>query len=159
MATYRRRAGQTATGKKKNNIRLDTSVIEDMLAELEAMGGNVEKAVIDALGQAAETVRDDTKEAVKKGNLPAGGKYSTGQTAKSVVTDTTVRKDGSVYWVPVGFDFDEPGAGGFLISGTPWVEPVPELYKMFVQKRYMRQIQEDIWSVVEDYLEEARKKA
>ena len=159
MATYRRRAGQIATGQKKKNVVLDLSCVEDLLAELEAMGGSVDKAVKDALGQAADTVLDDMKDAVVKSKMPAGGKYWSGQTAESIVTDTAVRKNGTEYWIPVGFDFDKPGAGGFLIVGTPWVEPVRELYLMFQAKKYMRNLQEDVWDVVADYLEEARKRA
>ena len=157
MATYRRRDFQRATGKKKNTVRLDTSVVEDMLVELESMGANLDFIVSKVLGKAAKKIESDTRAAVVPGKMPARGKYWTGTTERSVVHDTTVRKDGNLYWVPVGFDFDLPGAGGFLIVGTPYMEPVPELYRMFQQKSYMREIQNDLWESVEKHLEIARR--
>ena len=157
MATSRRRAGQSGAGKKKNNVILDTSGFEGMLMELESMGANLDHIVSQTLGEAAKRIESDMRAAVVPGKMPARGKFWTGTTERSVVHDTTVRKDGNLYWVPVGFDFDLPGAGGFLIVGTPYMEPVPELYRMFQQKSYMREIQNDLWESVEKHLEIARK--
>ena len=155
----RRRGLQQHTGKKKNNVVLDTTALEELLAQVEDMGGSVEEAATQALSWAAKRIEYDMEQAVVKGKMPAGGKYWTGETERSIVRDTTVRKDGTTLWVPVGFDFDKPGAGGFLIVGTPWVEPVPELYYMFQRKKFMRDMQEGMWEMVERYMREARKKA
>lgn len=139
----------------RNTLRLDTSGFSEMLRKLDSLGGDVRKAVQDALEQASETIAQDTESALAYSNLPAGGKYSTGDTSAAVIRDTQIRWEGNVGWVPVGFDFSVPGAGGYLISGTPRMKPDYQLNKMYKQKKYMSQIQKDISDVILDYVIEA----
>ena len=139
----------------RNTLKLDTNAFTGLLTKLDAMGGDVRKAVTDALQEAAVTIANDTEAAVASGNLPAGGKYSTGRTKESIVRDTTVRWDGLSGWVPVGFDFSLPGAGGYLITGTPRMKPDYELNRMYKQKKYMVGIQEDIRRVLMDKMQES----
>ena len=140
---------------ERNTLRLDTKAFTGLLEKLEAMGGDIKGAVTDALKQAAETIADDTEAAIAPGNLPAGGKYSTGRTAESIVRDTNVRWDGLSAWVPVGFDFSLPGAGGYLITGTPKMPPDHELNRMYKQKKYMAGIQNGIREVLMDEMQES----
>lgn len=135
-------------------MRLDTSGFEGLLRKLDQLGGDVQKAVSDALEQASETIAEDTEEAVAHSNLPAGGMYSTGDTEKAIIRDTEVRWEGLVGWVPIGFDFSMPGAGGYLITGTPRMQPDKRLHQMYKQKKYMRQIQNDMGDVILDYITE-----
>ena len=137
----------------RNTLRLDTSGFEKLLIKIEEMGGDVNKAVDDALTQAAGTIEEDTYAALGNGSLPAGGKYSHGDTKAAVVKGAQIEWAGQVASIPVGFDFSLPGAGGYLITGTPRMRPVAALNKMYKQKRYMRQIQEDISDVLWDYLD------
>lgn len=138
-----------------NLMQLDTSGFEELIAKIDALEGNVKAAVEDALGQSAETIREDTMDALSPAYLPAHGEYSHGQTKGAVVSDMSVHWEGLTAYVPVGFDFGRPGAGGYLISGTPRMRPDPELNKMYRQKSYMKQIQQDMWDVFMDYLNEA----
>lgn len=122
-------------------LRLDTSGLDAYLKKLASLGGDVRAAAERALTDAAEKIRDDTLEALAAPHLPASGKYSSGQTKESVVTDTKPRWEGSVAWVPVGFDYSKPGAGGYLISGTPKMRPDAQLNKMYKGKKYMADVQ------------------
>lgn len=139
----------------RNTLKLDTSGFEEMLRKLDSLGGNVKKAVEDALIQSAETIQEDTIAAIEAANLPASGKYSTGTTKESIVSDSQIEWEGMIASVPVGFDFSEPGAGGFLITGTPRMQPDRALNRMYKQKRYMKQIQNDMGDVIMDYVIEA----
>lgn len=136
----------------RNTLKLDVRGFTETLRKLDSLGGDVKRAVEDALTQAAETIAEDTKEAVSAANLPAGGIYSTGATKEAIVQDYRVRWEGMLSWVPVGFDFSKPGAGGFLITGTPRMQPNKELNRMYKQKRYMNKIQEDMGNVIMDYV-------
>lgn len=138
----------------RNTLRLDTSGFTEMLRQLDTLGGDVKGAVQNALSQAAETITEDTMDAMDNANLPAGGKYLKGTTKESIIHDSQVRWEGLVGWVPVGFDFSKPGAGGYLISGTPRMKPDRALNRMYKQKRYMKQIQNDIGDVIMDYVVE-----
>lgn len=138
----------------RNTLRLDTRGLESMLIHLERLGGDVKKAVQDALEQSSETIAEDTEDAMATANLPARGKYSYGATKEAIIRDSRVRWEGNIGWVPVGFDFSMVGAGGFLISGTPKMEPNYALRKMYKQKRYMNQIQKDMSDVIWGYVSE-----
>ena len=139
----------------RNTLKLDTRGLTEYLKKLHEVGGNVQKAVDDALIQTAETIREDTEEALSSSNLPAGGKYSTGTTKESIVSDSQVTWEGFVASIPVGFDFSEPGAGGFLITGTPRMQPDRKLNQMYKGKRYMNNLQKDMIDVVLDYITDA----
>ena len=138
---------------KRNTLRLDTSGFEELIVKLESINGNVKAAVTDALLQAGETVRDDTVDALQDKFLPAGGRFSTGETKLSVV-EPSVEWSGTTAVAPVGFDYGENGAGGYLISGTPRMQPDARLEQIYTRKKYMRQLQEDMQEVISDYITE-----
>lgn len=145
------RKGSRGGAKSRNTLRLDTSGFEELIVKLDELNGDVKKAVTDALLQAAETVRDDTVDAMADEYLPRQGDYSTGRTKATIVTPT-VKWSGTLAEAPVGFDYGEKGAGGFLISGTPRMQPNRQLEQIYTRKRYMNRLQEDMQEVVTDYI-------
>jgi hypothetical protein len=61
-------------------------------------------------------------------SLPAGGKYSTGETKKSIDKSIDVDWQGLTGGVKVGFNFKESGLTSiFLMRGTPRMSPVKGL--------------------------------
>lgn len=136
----------------RNTLRLDTSGFTGLLEKLDELGGNVQRAVEESLIKSAEKIKRDTETAMSAANLPAQGRYSQGTTNESIVSNTEVEWEGLVGSVPVGFDFSEPGAGGYLISGTPRMQPNRALNKMYKQKRYMNQIQKEMGDVIMKYV-------
>lgn len=128
----------------RNTLKLDTSGFDAVLQRLDSLGGDTHAAVEEVLTEAAQKVHDDTVAAIAKPNLPRQGMYSDGQTMESIVTDTTPRWDGDVGWVPVGFDFSRPGAGGYLIKGRGQptaMRRVQALYQIYEGKKYMTDLQ------------------
>lgn len=136
----------------RNTLRLDTSGFDEMIRKLESIGGDVRGAVEKSLADASERISNDTLNALSAAHLPAHGTYSTGDTKDSVITDNRVWWDGTVAWVPVGFDFNEKGAGGFLISGTPRMSPDARLHQMYKGKAYMKGVQTQMSKTVLDYI-------
>lgn len=136
----------------RNTLNLDLSGFEEALTRLEDLGGDVKQAVSDGLTAAAAKIANDTEKALNAPSLPARGKYSSGDTEKTIVRDARVEWEGTVASIAVGFDFSKPGAGGFLISGTPRMQPDKELNKMYKQKRYMNQIAKVIENSVADHI-------
>ena len=139
----------------RNTLKLNTKGFEKLLVQLDKLGGDVNKAVEDALKPAAERIQIDTHLALSIANLPAQGRYWTGTTSEAVVSDNSVRWEGQTAWVPVGFDFSKRGAGGFLITGTPKMRPDQKLHEMYKQKKYMNQIQRDMEDAVWKHLNKA----
>lgn len=143
---------------KRNTLKLQLGGFEELITKLEGLNGDVKSVVTDALGQAAETIEWDTKDAVKAANLPAKGKYSQGDTEKAIVENAQTEWSGTVASIGVGFDYGVKGAGGYLITGTPKMKPDYALQKMYKQKKYMTQIQNDMAEIVTDAIEEAMEK-
>lgn len=143
-----------AKGKQRNTLRLDTSAFSDVITKIEGMGADVRQITSDALGVAAEKIAKDTMAALQPEYLPAHGHYShePSRTRESAITTTEVTWEGLTAWVPVGFDFAKPGAGGYLISGTPRMKPDRELNRMYKQKAYMGKIKAEIAEVFYKHL-------
>ena len=136
----------------RNTLKLDTRGFEEMLRKLDSLGGDVKKAVDEALINASHKIAQDTEAAIVAANLPASGRYSTGDTKESIIRDSQVRWEGQVGWIPVGFDFSKPGAGGYLITGTPRMRPDVALNRMYKQKRYMSLIQNEMGDIITDHV-------
>ena len=144
----------------RNTLKLTTTGLTRMLQDLDKLGGNVTKVATDALEQAGETIGEDTYAAVRPGNLPAKGKYSRGRTADSVVRNPRVVDEGDKLTIGVGFDYNKPGAGGYLISGrkkgkTGQMNAVSELQQIYKRKKYMNQITQDMIDIVQDEISNA----
>ena len=134
----------------KNQMTLDTTGLDAALERLlRTMGAEkAQKVVEEELTKVGKEITTDTIEAVQKANLPAGGKYSRGDTEQAVVRNPSVEWDGGVAAIPCGFDFDKPGAGGWLISGTPKMRPDAELRRMYKAKKYMKDKQTEIANAI-----------
>lgn len=141
---------------KRNTLKLNLTGFNELITKLDKLDGDVKEAVTDALEQAGKKIGEDTKKAVQPQCLPAKGKYSKGNTEKSIIMDPKVHWSGSAAETGVGFDYDKPGAGGFLISGrapgkngTPRMAPDYELQKIYKKKAYMSNIQNGMQEVVQ----------
>lgn len=132
-------------------MRLDaSSLYGDLIPKLEAMGADVQNIIGRQMREAAHKIALDTKKALGAQFLPAKGRYSTGTTARSINYFPRVEWEGNVASVPVGFDFSLAGAGGYLISGTPRMQPDKELHKMYKQKKYMGTVHREMWEELYD---------
>lgn len=136
----------------RNTLKLDLSGFNELVIKLESLQGDVNQMVKDALEKAGEKIERDTLAAIQRQNLPAKGKFSQGDTEKSVVQNPSVTWSGTTAEINVGFDYSKHGAGGYLIKGyfqdyhgTPRVmKPDMVLKKMYTGKKYMRDIQNEL---------------
>ena len=121
--------------RRKNHIEINYEAFEDLARRLEELGADLPEVVGDAMEEAGQKVMADTAAALSSGNLPAQGKYSDGDTAGSMV-EPKVQWSGSLATLPLGFDKGKPGAGGFLITGTPKMAPDYALEKIYGTRKY-----------------------
>lgn len=143
---------------RKKGLSIDFSVFEDFAAELDGMGADLKEIFTDVMEQEGETVAEDTKEAVKHAYLPAKGAFSRGDTEDSIVTNPKVEWSGSLGEIGLGFDKTKRGAGGFLITGTPKMQPDHELEKIYSQKKYSKQMTEDIMDYLQAEIDDRLKR-
>ena len=137
--------------RRKNYISVDFSNFAEYAEKLDRLGADLKDIIGDAMEEAAKQVQEDTADAVESANLPAGGQYSDGETRASIVRDVTPKWSGSIGEVHLGFDKSKPGAGGFLITGTPKMAPDAALAEMYSGRKYQRQINK----MIEEHLQKA----
>lgn len=142
--------------RRKNSISIDFSNFSEYAEKLDELNADLKAVFEDAMEEAAETVEWDVVDAVANANMPAGGKYSTGETKDSIIRNAKVEWQGSVGEIPLGFDKTQAGAGGWLITGTPKMNPNYALEDIFGRKTYQRkivnQIQESLQDAINDKL-------
>lgn len=129
---------------RKSAIYIEFGVFEDLAAQLEKLGADMKETFSEVMEKEGRKVAQDTKAAVAAANLPAGGKYSQGETAKSIIENPRVEWSGFLGELPLGFNKTMRGAGGFLITGTPRMRPDYALEKIYGQKRYESQMKKEI---------------
>lgn len=134
----------------RTTLNFSSGIFDELIEKLDGLGGDIKNVVEDALNQAGETIEWDTLDAVNKSNMPAGGIYSTGDTEKSIVRNPQTKWSGQIAEISVGFDYEKPGAGGYLITGTPRMKPNRALNTMYKGKKYIKQIENDMKDVIND---------
>lgn len=135
---------------KRATLNISTAGLEKLIVKLDELDGDVKKAVEKALDEAGKEITKDTLSAIDKSNLPRQGEYSRGTTKQSVVQNPKVKWEGSTASIAVGFDYDKPGAGGLLITGTPKMRPDKPLNDMYKGKKYASNISKKMSKTVSD---------
>ena len=122
------------------------------MAKLDKLGGNqlMKKGVEEALIESKKHVTPLIEKSMTK--LPAGGKYSTGDTKKSIDDDLSVEWNGMTGSIKIGFDFSKSGLKSiYLMYGTPRMKPVSGLKSAIYgakTKKEIAEIQEQVLSDV-----------
>lgn len=129
---------------RKQMISIDFKNFSDYAEKIDKLGANLKSVFSKAMEEAAEKVQQDTIAAIQPVNLPAKGRYSTGDTLNSVIRYPKTKWEGSVGEIPIGFDKTKPGAGGWLITGTPKMRPDYALEKIYGTKRYENELKKTI---------------
>lgn len=159
MARFNRPGGNNPTGKKWNRggsmrrnkgLNIDFYCFEEYAEALDQMGVDLKPVFTDVMEQSGEGVAKDVLAAVQRPNLPAKGKYQgpNKQTEASIIMHPKVEWSGDYGEIGLGFDKTKPGAGGWLITGTPEMQPDYELQKIFARKKYAS----DLIKSINDYL-------
>jgi len=131
-------------GKGKNRIKLEIGGFDDLITKLDELQADVKPILTEVLEDAGEDIGVRTYEAMAKSNLPAKGKYSQDETIKTVIRNPKAEWSGSIAEIGVGFDRLKNGVGTLLITGTPRMAPNRELEKIFVNKKYMKELNQQI---------------
>lgn len=121
---------------KRNGF--DIRALEKYGEQLEALGGSaaLKRATEAGLHQAKATINKQVTAAMQPTNLPAGGKYSTGETLASLDRSSPVTWEGNVGSIPVGFDMSKSGITSVLLMhGTPKMSPVSGLHDALYGKK------------------------
>ena len=146
--------------KRKAMLSIDFSAFSDYAEKLDELGANLEEIFCEIMEDNAEEVQTLTVEAVQNKFLPAKGKFRRlpSKTIASINRNPKASVMGSIIEVPLGFDKSMPGAGGWLITGTPKMAPDYELQKIYSRKSYERELvnrmMQDFQNRIDEIMEE-----
>lgn len=132
--------------------------LAELIVAVDEAGLNVKPVLTNALEQMAETVADDTLEALASQHLPAQGRYSTGATEAAVVQRSQVEWSGNRATIGLGFDKSKPNNGQRLITGTPRMKPDIQLQRIYggwarAHNAYQKELTDDVREVFLDYIQ------
>lgn len=114
--------------RRKNGF--DITALEKYADQLQEAGGMaaVKRAVQGGMLATKKQVNAEVTTAMQSGNLPAGGKYSTGDTMGHLNEEMTVDWEGNMARLKVGFNMEGGGITSiFLMYGTPRHAPASGL--------------------------------
>lgn len=111
----------------RNRIGMSFTGWKEVMTKLDEIGGDaaMKRAVESGMKASKQYINSQIEPLVRAGNLPAGGKYSTGDVKRSIDKDMNVEWEHNTAVLPIGFDFKKSGTTSiFLIYGTPDMAPV-----------------------------------
>lgn len=140
----------------KNKIGLKFEGLEEMIANLEKVQGDLKTTTEKALKASKQRVNEELRKVTIPANYPAHGKYSTGKTAQSIDTDMSVTWEGTTASIKVGYDMQISGMTSiFLMYGTPRHKPpmkaVRKMYNAIYgakMKKEVAEIQREVFAKV-----------
>lgn len=132
-----------------NKMSLDFAGFAEMRNMLNKLGADTKAICEEALVETHSIVTKKAEDAISEANLPAGGKYSTGDTLRSLERNPKVTWKGTEGSIGVGFRASDNGlASIFLIRGTPRMPKVQALYDAFYSDQTIGEVakaQKDIF--------------
>lgn len=127
----------------KNKIGLKFDGLEEMIANLEKVEGDLKATTEKALKASKEHVNEQLRAVTIPANYPAHGKYSKGKTAQSIDTDMSVTWDGTTASIKIGYDMQVSGMTTiFLMYGTPKMKKVTKMYNAIYGSKMKKEIGE-----------------
>lgn len=131
----------------KNKIGLKFEGLEEMIASLEKVQGDLKATTEKALKASKQRVNEELRKVTIPANYPAHGKYSTGKTAQSIDNDMSVTWEGTTASIKVGYDMQISGMTSiFLMYGTPRHKPpmkaVRKMYNTIYGSKMKKEVAE-----------------
>lgn len=127
----------------RNKMQLKVKGFEEYMAKLDEVGGSpaMKRGVEGALLASKEHVNQNLDTIMRPPNMPAQGKYWTGDTKASIDRNMKVQWEGLIGSVKVGFDWSKSGiVSQVLMYGTASVPPVDGLYDTIFGAKTKREV-------------------
>lgn len=140
----------------KNKIGLQFTGWKEMMAGIDKVAGEagLKQATEAALKASKAHIDKKVDSVMTKGNMPAGGKYWTGETKKSLDKNFEVDWQGYTGSIEIGFDLEDSGIRSiFLMYGTPRMSPVSGLKDAFYGKKTKDEVRKIQKEAIQKYIE------
>lgn len=135
--------GKMHTG-RHHKCELKIEGMDELMQKFENMSkGALNQAMTEGLKEIQDYVNERLDKVYVDKNLPAGGKYETGDTKESIVRDRVVEIDYKSMSIKLGFNHKKSGLTSLmLIYGTPRMKPAKGLYAVFNGQKSRREAKE-----------------
>lgn len=122
----------------KANCTIKMTGYEEIIKDIEKLGGNAEKIVSDALLKSGEVATNEFKKVIKE------HKY-TGLTEDTLKTDLEVEYEAGKIVLKTGFDINKGGLASILLDrGTPTNSPVHFVKKTKKKKSVKEALEKEL---------------
>ena len=132
----------------KKKFELEFEGWELLAEDFKNLGGDTKVLTEKVLKATHEHITPKIHEKMQTSNLPAQGRYSTGQARSQIIDDVNIEWTGTGATVDVGFSLDEGITPIFLMKGTPTMAPAKGLNSALYgtqTKNEIAEIQEQIF--------------
>lgn len=127
----------------KNKLQIEFDGFDKAINKLNKLGSKGNVIAETALKETHKIVTKKAEISAQKPNLPAKGKYSTGQTLKSIKKNADIEWNGTMANVSVGFSISKGGlASIFMMYGTPRYMKNQKMWDAFWSKKTRDEIKE-----------------
>lgn len=114
------------------SMKIDFEGFDEMLKKFQRLEADTKSITEEALRKTHEIVTAKAAASATAGSYPAGGKYSSGNTAKSLKKDAQITWKGTEASVEVGFNIKHGGLPSiFMMYGTPRYMKDQAMYDAF----------------------------
>lgn len=133
-----------------SKMAIDFSGLDDMLSKLKRMQADSQAIAEEALTKGFEIITGKVEAGL---HYPAGGRYSSGGTSRSMQRSPKISWKGSVGMVDVGFNIKNGGLPSiFMMYGTPRYMKVQSLYDAFYSAQTKGEVINAVKEVFSDKL-------
>lgn len=129
----------------RNKMKLDVKGFEEYMARLDEVGGSsaMKKGVENALLASKEHINTKLDTLMIPANMPARGKFWTGDTKASIDREMKTEWNGMIGSVKVGFDWTKSGiVSQVLMYGTESIPPVKGLKSAIFGAKTKREVRD-----------------
>lgn len=128
---------------------------EKLAEDIDAIGGNLQKAVDEALTESQQLIQSNVQNAAAPYARKGGGKgYATGKMYGAIIKDPQVVWNGLIAEVDVGFRLFQDGGWHsiFIMYGTPRMAKNPKVYNAIRGTRTKNEIAKLQEEIMKKYL-------
>jgi len=130
------------------------SGFEDLAADVDRSGGDLEKAVDEALQETAKYIQSQVESAAAPYAAKGLKGYATGRMYSAIIKDNMVYWNGNIAEVGVGFSLDESSGWHsiFIMYGTPRMAKDTKVYNAIKGAKTKKEIEKIQQEVMQKYL-------
>lgn len=141
-----------------NRLSMQFDGFQALIKELEQLNADTKAITDKALEKTFEIVTEKAEKAAQPANYPQKGKYSQGDTLKSLKTTCKIYWHGTEAEVETGYSISKGGLQSiFMIYGTPKHMKVQAMYDAFFSEKTLKEVRNAQREILTDAIRELMK--